>query len=203
MTAKYPEIGNIGEAVNANAAVLDGELVCFGDDQRPSFEALQRHTTQAVLHIFDVLAINGNNTVELPYEQRRDLLVNVIDAAPNWLVPAHKIGDGRSLLAATAAHGMEGVMAKRLGSPYLVGRRSSSWRKVKNRREVELTIGGFTAGTGNRAGTLGALLVGLRHDDGLHFAGGVGTGFDQSTLEMLHRRLLTLRSPDCPFHQPP
>jgi bifunctional non-homologous end joining protein LigD len=95
------------------------------------------------------------------------------------------------------------VIAKRLGSRYRPGARSKDWRKIKNRVAVELTIGGFTAGAGNRASTFGALLVGRRTDGGLRFAGGVGTGFDARTLRDLSTRLRTLAADRCPFDPPP
>ena len=164
VTAKYPEVAELPAAVNAARAVLDGEIVCFDATGRPSFEALQRHDTQAVYHVFDILSVDGNDTVSLPYEERRALLVEVVEPGSNWLVPAHRIGDGAALLAATAERGLEGVMAKRLGSTYTPGKRTKEWRKIKNRIRAEVVIGGYTAGSGNREGTFGALLVGRRGD---------------------------------------
>ena len=90
-------------------------------------------------------------------------------------------------------------MAKRLGTVYTPGKRSPNWRKVKNRHTVEVVIGGYTPGTGNRGHTFGALLVGVDDADGLRFAGGVGTGFSQRTLHDLLARLAGLRSDTCPF----
>ena len=204
VTAKYPELGGLPDAVNAPTAILDGELVCFGKDGRPSFEAIQRHETQAVYYAFDVLAVDGADAVGLAYEQRRELLDSLIEPAANWSVPAHRIGDGAALLAATAAQGLEGIMAKRLGSRYLVGRRSPEWRKVKNRQRATVAIGGFTAGSGNRTDTFGALLVGVATAGGsLRFAGGVGTGFSNAVLDDLRRRLNDLRTSTCPFDPPP
>ncbi len=206
VTSKYPELGGLPGSINAADAVLDGELVCFDTAGRPSFEAIQRHDTQAVYYVFDVLSLNGVDTVGLGYEERRALLVELVEPETNWSVPAHRVGDGAALLAATAAQGLEGVMAKRLGSPYVVGRRSNDWRKVKNRRRVEVTIGGFTAGSGNRSGTFGALLVGVgdaRDGSRLRFAGGVGTGFTHSMLDQLRRRLAELVTPVCPFDPAP
>ena len=105
-----------------------------------------------------------------------------------------------ALLAATAERGLEGVMAKRLGSPYQPGKRTPNWRKVKNRVRVEVVIGGFNTGTGNRASTFGALLVGTPQPDGsLTFAGGVGTGFTQARLESLLALLRERVMPECPF----
>lgn len=199
----YGELAGMWRDVNAAAVVLDGEIVVFADDGRPSFEALQRHETQVVFQAFDVLEIDGNDVTGLPYEQRRELLAQVLDTGENWTVPGHRIGGGAELLAATAAQGIEGVIAKRLGSTYQPGRRSPSWRKVKNRTQVELVIGGFTHGSGNRSSTFGALLVGTRAGGELRFAGGVGTGFTQRRLEELTRLLAPLVTETCPFSTTP
>ena len=96
------------------------------------------------------------------------------------------------------------MIAKRLGSVYRPGTRSKDWRKVKNRRRVTLRVGGYTEGSGNRTSTFGALLVGRPGPDGtLSYAGGVGTGFDQPTLESLTAALRDLRTSQCPFDPPP
>lgn len=208
VTARWPEFTDLADSVNASSAILDAELVVFDDDGRPSFELAQRSglgsDRQAVLQFFDVLQVDGTDTVELPYLDRRRLLAQLVEPADNWTVPSFRVGDGAALLAATAERGLEGVIAKRVDSRYRPGTRSKDWRKIKNRTTVELTIGGFTAGTGNRASTFGALLVGRRDDSGaLRFAGGVGTGFDRRTLEDLVVRLGAVRSDVCPFDPPP
>ena len=204
VTAKYPELARFPEAVNAPSAIIDGELVVLDPDGRPSFEMLQRHQTQVAFYAFDVLQVAGSDTVALPYEQRRELLASLIEPGANWMVPTHRVGDGAALLAATAERGLEGVMAKRLGSPYQIGRRSPNWRKVKNRTRVQVVIGGFSPGTGARASTFGALLVGFEQSDGrLRFAGGVGTGFTQTRLETLHRQLQSRSTSTCPFEPYP
>lgn len=203
VSATYPELAALAGAVNARQAILDGELVVLDADGKPRFELLQRHSTEAAFYAFDVLAIDGADTVGLPYEQRRALLDALVEPGPNWLVPAYQVGDGGALLDVVAAQGLEGVMAKRLGATYAVGKRSPSWRKVKVRRPVRMVVGGFTTGTGARAATFGSLLVGTREGDRLRFAGGVGTGFDQRMLDALARRLRGLRSAACPFDPPP
>jgi bifunctional non-homologous end joining protein LigD len=203
VTAKWPELGELAEGVHAERAILDGELVVLDDVGRPRFELIQRHERQAAFYIFDVLSIEGQDTIELPYEDRRRLLADLVDPGDNWMVPAHRIGDGAELLEATVDQELEGVMAKRLGSPYHPGTRTPNWRKVKNRTKVEVVIGGYTVGTGNRSSTFGALLVGRFDGDALMFAGGVGTGFKQRTLEDLGARLKALRTDHCPFEPPP
>jgi bifunctional non-homologous end joining protein LigD len=216
VSARWPELADLARSVHAARAIVDGELVVLDDDGRPSFELVQnsgvtgntrdtRTRREAALYIFDVLSVDGTDTIDLAYEDRRRLLDQLVEPGANWTVPAHRTGDGAELLAATAEQGLEGVIAKRLGSRYRPGTRSKEWRKIKNRRLVDLVIGGYTTGTGNRGSTFGALLVGSRTDatSGLVFAGGVGTGFDQRTLTALTARLRDLRTERCPFDPEP
>jgi bifunctional non-homologous end joining protein LigD len=203
VTAGYPELAGLPEGVHAETAILDAELVVLDADGRPQFNLVQRHAGPAVLFLFDVLRIGEHDTIELPYEHRRQLLDQVVEPGDHWSVPGYRIGEGAALLDATDAQGLEGVMAKRLGSTYVPGKRSANWRKVKNRRRVEVVIGGFTTGEGNRSGAFGALLVGQWDGDRLAFAGGVGTGFDQKRLASLGARLRDLAVRECPFDPPP
>ena len=203
VTANYPELAGLPDGVHAGTAILDAELVVLDDDGRPQFNLVQRHTRPAVLFVFDVLRVGDHDTIELPYEDRRRLLDQLVEPGGHWSVPGHRIGDGAALLEATDQQGLEGVMAKRLGSTYVPGKRSANWRKVKNRRRVDMVIGGFTAGEGNRSGAFGALLVGQWDGDRLAFAGGVGTGFDSERLATLGARLRDLAVRECPFDPAP
>ena len=199
VTAKYPELAEFAGSVNAGSAIVDGELVVLDEQGRPRFELMQQHATQVAFYAFDVLSVDGHDTISQPYERRRELLAGLLEPGQNWMVPAHRIGDGAALVEATVERGLEGVMAKRLGSLYVPGKRSPNWRKVKNRHPVEVVIGGYKPGTGNRGTTFGSLLVGVAEADGLRFAGGVGTGFNQRTLHDLLARLTRLRTDTCPF----
>ena len=203
VTATYPELAGLPGGVHASTAVLDGELAVLDDDGLPRFDLMQRHERPAVLFVFDVLRIDEHDTIALPYEDRRRLLEQVVEPGDHWAVPSYRVGGGADLVAATGAQGLEGIMAKRLGSVYVPGKRSPNWRKIKHRRRVDIVIGGFTAGEGNRAGAFGSLLVGLPTDDGLVFAGGVGTGFDQRRLEELATRLQSIATCECPFAELP
>ena len=208
VTERWPELAAIAAATNATTAILDAELVVLDDDGRPRFELVQQSgpgsPREAVLYLFDVLSVEGTDTIDLPYEDRRRLLDGLVEPGDNWMVPAHRIGDGAALLAAAEQQQLEGVVAKRLGSPYRPGTRTKDWIKVKVRRQVDVTIGGFTAGEGGRSNTFGSLLVGRWDGDALHFAGGVGTGFDQATLASLSARMRALAIDEHPFaEQPP
>jgi bifunctional non-homologous end joining protein LigD len=203
VTGAYPELAGLAGSVHARSAVLDGELAVLDDDGRPRFELMQRHERPAVLFVFDVLRVGEHDTVALAYEDRRRLLEQLVEPGDHWTVPSYRIGGGAALLAATGEQGLEGIMAKRLGSPYIPGKRSPNWRKIKHRHRVDVVVGGFTAGSGTRAATFGSLLVGRPTADGLVFAGGVGTGFDQRQLDELTTRLRSIETAECPFVELP
>jgi bifunctional non-homologous end joining protein LigD len=203
VTARWPELGSLPEGVNADAAVLDGEVVALDKAGKPHFQLLQQGEVPRTYVIFDVLSANGRNTMDQPYERRRALLADIVETGPHWMVPAHHIGGGAELSEASRQQDLEGIVAKRLGSTYQPGKRSPLWRKIKNRHEQELVIAGWTDGTGNRSSTFGSLLVGVYDGDALRYAGGVGTGFNQKLLESLLARLKKLEVKKCPFDPVP
>jgi bifunctional non-homologous end joining protein LigD len=224
VSARYPELRALGPELGSREAVLDGEIVSFDEQGRPSFERLQRRmhvaSPSAIRRlaqeepvsyvIFDLLYLDGRSTLELPYRERRALLEGLELRGPAWQTPAYHAGEGRELLAAAAEQRLEGVVAKRLDSPYRPGRRTDEWLKVKNVNRQELVIGGWLPGKGARAGWLGALLVGYCEpgEDGkrvLRYAGRVGTGFDQDDLERLGKKLAEIPRSSSPFSgtQPP
>ncbi len=108
-------------------------------------------------------------------------------------------GPGSDVLEASRAQGLEGIVAKRLDSPYLPGKRAPSWRKIKNILTQEVVVGGWTPGQGNRQGRLGSLLVGVPGGGGLQYVGQVGTGFSEAALDDLAGTLDPLRSDHSPF----
>jgi bifunctional non-homologous end joining protein LigD len=131
------------------------------------------------------------------------LLADLVDAGAHWIVPAHHVGGGETLLQAARDRSLEGIVAKRLGSTYQPGKRSPAWRKVKVRREQEVVIGGWTKGTGNREDVFGAVLVGYYEDGALRYGGAVGTGFDRKLLQSLQRTFDELATDTCPFDPAP
>jgi bifunctional non-homologous end joining protein LigD len=213
ITPRYPEVHGLADTIGSIGAVLDGEVVMFDEQGRPSFQRLQTrmHVTgprdverlmaqyPVVYMVFDVLWLAGQSIVGLPYTERRRLLERLKLHGPAWQVPAHHVGDGAAMLAASRERGLEGVLAKRLDSLYEPGRRSRSWVKVKNVRRQEFVVGGWLEGTRNREGRIGALLVGYYEDGALRFAGKVGTGYTDRTLEELAATLSPLHRDTSPF----
>ncbi|HUR85164.1 MAG TPA: DNA ligase D [Solirubrobacteraceae bacterium] len=215
ISVAYPELKALNRALSSHHAILDGEVVSFEESDshppRPSFGRLQsrmhvRSESQAkrlakeapvVYIVFDLLWLDGHSLMELPYAERRARLKELGLDGPNWQTPDHVTGDGAAVLEASLASGLEGIMAKRLDSPYEPGRRSSCWVKVKNVRREDVVVGGWLPGEGRRRDRIGALLVGVEEDGRLRYSGRVGTGFTERELDRL-RGELTERE-DSPF----
>jgi len=157
--------------------------------------ALQRDTPVTLL-LFDVLHLEGTSLLDRPYDERRAALESLPLSGERWQVPPAFPGDGKAVLAATRAQGMEGVVAKRRDSRYEPGRRSDCWVKVKHVRRTSAVVVGWKPGEGGRAGRLGSLLLALPTPDGWAYAGHVGTGFSAATLRQVGERLEPLRRDD-------
>jgi bifunctional non-homologous end joining protein LigD len=215
VTAGFPELHRLQRRLGARRAVLDGEVVALAGDGRPSFQLLQAriHLTgrsqvaraaqrqPAVYMIFDLLYLDDRSTTELPYAERREMLEELGLEGPAWRVPPALEGRPEDVLEASRRIGLEGIIAKRIASPYRPGQRGRDWLKIKNVLRQEFVIGGYTTGAGRRSDSLGALLVGYHGDGGLRYAGKVGTGFTDEGLDMLLRRLSPLVQPASPFER--
>ncbi|GAA3797437.1 hypothetical protein GCM10022226_16000 [Sphaerisporangium flaviroseum] len=216
VTVAYPELYALAGAVDGHDVVLDGEIVAFDDAGRPSFSALQprmhqrrdervrklAQTTPVTYMLFDILHLDGDSSIALPYVQRRELLESVVSAGARWQVPAWFRDDGAHALELSRQLGMEGIVSKRLQSPYRPGRRTPEWTKVKNFRAQEAVIAGWTPGRGRRSSTIGSLLLGVHEGDQLLYAGNVGTGFTEDTLHELSEILAPLSRATSPFDGP-
>jgi bifunctional non-homologous end joining protein LigD len=215
VTASWPELAGLPDAIVGSTAVLDGELIATDDAGRPDFGLLQQrmHVTDPaevrrraaevpVSYLaFDLLYLDGHDLTPLPLADRRRLLDQVLEPGPRWRgSPLHD--DGQALLDAADERGLEGVVAKRLDSRYEPGTRTRAWIKVKVRRRQEMVVGGWLPGEGNRAERIGALLVGYHDvpgDHALRFAGRVGTGFREAELQRLADLFEGLATDTCPF----
>ena len=212
VTAAYPELRSAAEWLGSTQVVLDGEIVALDPTTgRPDFGLLQRRMhvdrpglaarlarqVPAQWFVFDVLHLDGRPLLDEPYATRREVLES-LDLP--FAVPPSLREDGAAVLQASRAQGLEGIVAKRLRSPYRPGQRSDDWVKVKVVHRQEVVIGGWEPGEDGRTGSIGALLLGTYDDaGGLRYAGQVGTGFTQQTLHDLARLLAPLRRETSPF----
>ena len=198
--ADFPKLCAELAQQNVATMILDGEIVAFDADGKPSFNAMQNRTAvneRAVFYCFDLLHFAGANLRDAPYADRRRYLAQcLLPSARVQLVVATE--DGVALHGAALNAGFEGVIGKRKGSRYEPGKRSGAWLKVKAFNSGEFVIGGYTKGKGSRA-PLGSVLVGTWEGGKLAFASHVGSGFDDESLPVLKARLEKLETKTCPF----
>src|SRR5207245_136457 len=164
-----------------------GEVCALDDSGRSSFSAMQQGKagTPLVYYVFDVLEVEGEPLVDLPLVERRKRLEQLLDKRNRTVRLSEAFDDGEALLAAAREQQLEGIIAKRLDSRYLPGKRTRDWLKVKTHSEQEFVVAGYTKGTGRRASSFGALVLGYYVGGELVYAGNVGTGFNSKEIEKL------------------
>ncbi|WP_407360306.1 non-homologous end-joining DNA ligase [Microbacterium sp. LBN7] len=217
ITARYPELTADGAPfLPATDALVDGEIVAFDAQGRPSFSLLQNRMhltrlreierevvrTPIVYMLFDLLRLDGHDLTSMPLHQRRTLLEDLVADldAPIQVPPV--FDDVDAALAASEQFGLEGVVAKDPASRYRPGLRSPSWLKLKHTRMQEAVIVGIRPGKGDRESTLGSLLLAVpdpANGRELRYVGRVGTGFTERILRDLLTRLEPLRVPSAPL----
>ena len=190
-----------------DGVVVDGEVTAFDEEGIPSFSLLQRRTgfggagtgasVGVNLVVFDLL-FRGEEVTSRPYEDRREML-GELDLESPIIVPDPNPTTGTSLFEAVKAKGIEGIVAKKLGSVYQPGRRSSDWRKIAVKHRVRAVVGGYLAGEGGRATTFGSVLVGLHSPEGLRWIAAVGSGFNEQSLSAFADALHQMERPNSPF----
>ena len=215
VTAGYPELQDLTELLDGRRVLLDGEIVALDEAGRPDFGTLQnrmhvRAPSPELLEripvsyvVFDLLHLDGTSLLGEPYDRRRELLETLELAGPRVRVPQVSVGiDGAQLMEVARAHGLEGVVGKRRSARYEPGRRSSAWIKTALLHTQEVVIGGWTAGEGRRANSIGALLLGAYDDSGaLRYLGHVGTGFTEAVLRSLLTELRARERSGSPFDE--
>ncbi|MEV7633610.1 ATP-dependent DNA ligase [Microbacterium sp. NPDC089318] len=220
ITARYPELTADGAPhLPAAEAVVDGEIVAFDRDGRPSFARLQNrmHLTKGreierevvrtpiVYMLFDLVRLDGHDLTGMPLRRRRELLEQLaadLDA-PVRVPPV--FDDLEAALDASREFGLEGVVAKDPDSRYRPGRRSGAWLKLKQTHAQEVVIVGIRPGQGNRRSGIGSLLLAVpsaEEPEGLRYVGRVGTGFTDRMLRDLAAQLEPLRVEKPPLRVP-
>lgn len=213
-TTSFPELrGLVGAFEGLGSVILDGEVVAIGVDGAPSFSLLQQrmHVSDEIeawrrakevpvsYAIFDLLHLDGHDTMGLPFHDRRRLLESVIDPGSHWRLTDLHLGDPAELLLTVTERGLEGLVAKRLSSVYVEGKRASTWRKIKPRRRQEFVVGGWSEGRNGLSGTVGSLLLGVIEGGQLQHCGSVGSGLNNSLRDEWRSRLEQHEIDESPF----
>ena len=203
LTERFRDVARAAvRAVRSPSAVIDGEVCALDEDGTARFESLQSGSGRLILMAFDLLSVDDEPVHTRPLEERRRLLEELLDPSVEEVRLSPAFDDGDALLAAAEAQGLEGVVAKRADAPYRPGRRTPEWQKVKLRSQEDFPIVGYTRGTGRRA-KLGALVLGRREPDGLHWAGNVGSGLTDDEVDRLRELLRPLERGTSPLVSTP
>jgi bifunctional non-homologous end joining protein LigD len=218
LTRQFAELGTLPQFVQAQRAILDGEIVALDDEGRPSFSLMQQRTgfqpgkrrlpgrqgVPVIYYAFDLLYLDGLDLRRVALEQRKQLLQERIAAGGTGASDVIHFSDhyaekGLALLEAAKQRGLEGIVAKKRSSAYQE-KRSSDWLKIKITQRQECVIGGYTDPEGSRE-YFGALVLGLYDkQERLIHVGQAGTGFDQKTLKEIFARLQPLKTKQNPFY---
>src|SRR5579871_6309884 len=207
--AQYPELSVLPRAVRASTAILDGEIAVLDSEGRAKFNLIQprisvtdpnsvahlSRSTPVTLFLFDLLYLDGYDLRGVPLADRRRLLEEIVTPTDRIRLSDQFSTDGRAMLEAAKAHGIEGIVAKRLDSAY-EPRRTRDWIKLKVNTSGDFVIGGFTHGERDY---FSSLVLGLYERGKLVHVGQVGTGFNQKSLAELHAKLQPLIVKKSPF----
>jgi bifunctional non-homologous end joining protein LigD len=204
-TARMPTLAAALARLDAEAAVLDGELVALDERGIADFQRLQNSLSDGesaghVYYAFDLLHLNGRDLRTAPLTERKRALAELLQGLPKDLASTlrfsdHVVGRGPEFLRQACELGVEGIVSKRASAPYRPGR-GRDWLKVKCTKRQEFVIVGYTEPSGSRS-HLGALLLAVKGEDGFVYRGRVGTGFTDASLAALEKALapLAVREP--------
>jgi DNA ligase D-like protein (predicted ligase)/DNA ligase D-like protein (predicted 3'-phosphoesterase) len=207
----FPELEELKQ--QAHNVVLDGEIVILNEG-KVNFQAMLERgravspaeiefrikRAPAVYVVFDILEKDGKPLLDLPLTERKKILKTAVQEGEHVLIQDFVEEKGENYYRVVLEKGLEGVMAKKKDSPYKSGMRSGNWLKIKKLRACDCVVFGYTKGTGARAKTFGALLLGLYNEERSPvYVGKVGTGFSQDTLEALTAEFKKLETDEAPF----
>ena len=184
-------------------AVVDGEIVVVNKEGIPDFGNLQLWRSEAdgqlFYYLFDILWLEGKSVVQLRLEERRKLLKAIAPVNNHHIrLSQSMIDNGKEAFSQAQSLQLEGVMAKKAGSVYTIGRRTKDWLKIKTEKQQELIIGGYTLNEGTNK-LFSALLLGIMDGKNFRFVTPVGTGFNRQMQENILKKLSPFITPDCPF----
>jgi bifunctional non-homologous end joining protein LigD len=181
-------------------AILDGEVVVLNEDGVPEFQKLQNYaeSTEGELryYVFDILYLNGHDMTQLPLIERKSLIEEVIEGIPLVYYCDHVAAMGNTFYEQVIAAGLEGVIAKKANSPYIIGSRTENWLKIKSMESQEVIICGYTESDGQ---IFGSLILGLYKDQQLTYVGNCGSGFNDALQKELMQLFKAYHQEKNPF----
>jgi len=186
------------------SAVLDGEIVALNEDGTPSFQLLQQYSENPnvplVYYVFDLIRLNKRDITSQTLLERKEQLRKLIKKDPIIRYSDHIEERGIDFFKTATAKKLEGIMAKKKDSKYLIGTRTSNWLKIKDQKTEEAIIIGYTEPRKSRK-YFGSLLLAHFKGDHFQYIGNVGTGFDDKLLKSLYEQLQPLRTDDSPLKE--
>jgi bifunctional non-homologous end joining protein LigD len=212
LTARYPELHDLPKFVQAESAILDGEVVALDEEGRSSFSLMQQRTgirqggrrtaargdIPVLYYVFDLLYLDGYDLHRVSFEQRKEALARIVTGSGPVRFSDH-FAQGGALFEAAKQKGLEGILAKRRSSLY-EEHRSHDWLKIKITQTLDCVVGGYTDPEGSRQ-YFGSIVLGLYDkQERLIHVGQAGTGFDQKTLKEISRLLNQIKTDRSPFH---
>ncbi len=218
ITSQYPALAEELPGLCKSRLVLDGEIIALNSEGKPSFQLLQKRMNLLKVQdisradqnipvhffVFDTVYAGNYNIAACSLLDRKKVLHALLQPSDRVIILQHFSEDGELAYRACIENGFEGIVAKRTGSPYEMGRRSPSWIKVKAQQSSEFVICGYSPGQGSRSATFGSLILGFYDSENrLHYAGSVGSGFDERLLAEMLRRMSPLKIEQCPLLQKP
>jgi bifunctional non-homologous end joining protein LigD len=200
LTGRFPDVAKaIVKAVKSPNAVVDGEICRIDPTGKSSFSELQQGSGPLVFYAFDLLELDGEPRIDQPLLERKAQLRTLLDGRIKAVPFSEDFEDGDALFAVATEQGLEGVIAKRKSSTYKPGKRTRDWLKIKTENNEEFVVAGYTRGAGRRAGTFGALVLGVNEGNELRYVGNVGTGFSDTEIRKLLKLLEPLHRDTPPF----
>ena len=199
-TSKFATIAAALLELKARDAIFDGEVVAIGENGAGDFHELRRQIgarrAQLAYQVFDLLWLDGNDLRPLPLAERKTRLRKLLAGAGDTLAYVDGLdADGSRVLEGACRLQLEGIVSKRIDSPYRAGR-SHAWLKAKCAVSETLAVVGFSR---DDRGRIEGIHLGRAVEGGFAYAGTVENGLGAEDLDRLERELLPAVVPRAPL----